>query len=100
MEVVDGRLVAYSLGNFATYGGMNLTGPNGLTLVLEVSLARDGRFLGGRIHPARQVRPGGPRLDPSGEVIDVVRRLSREDFGASAVDVSRDGTIAPPRPGA
>jgi poly-gamma-glutamate capsule biosynthesis protein CapA/YwtB (metallophosphatase superfamily) len=106
MEVVDGRLVAYSLGNFATYGGMNLSGPNGLTLVLEVELARDGRFLRGRIHPARQVRPGGPRLDPEGEVIGVVRRLSREDFGPSAVVVSDDGTIAPPaapaapRPGA
>ena len=96
MEVVKGRLVAYSLGNFATYGGMNLSGPNGLTLVLEVRLAPDGTFLGGTIHPARQERPGGPRLDPSGAVIPVVRRLSQEDFGASAVRVSDDGTIAPP----
>jgi hypothetical protein len=96
MEVVKGRLVAYSLGNFATYGGMNLTGPNGLTLVLEVRLAPDGTFLGGRIHPARQERPGGPRLDASGAVIPVVRRLSQEDFGASAVQVSDDGTLAPP----
>jgi hypothetical protein len=96
MEVLRGRLVAYSLGNFATYGGMNLSGPNGLTLVLEVSLAPDGTFLGGRIHPGRQERPGGPRLDPAGEVIGVVRRLSREDFGAAAVRVADDGTIAPP----
>jgi poly-gamma-glutamate capsule biosynthesis protein CapA/YwtB (metallophosphatase superfamily) len=96
MEVIRGRLVAYSLGNFATYGGMNLTGPNGLTLVLEVRLAPDGTFLGGRIHPARQERPGGPRLDPSGEVIGRVRLLSQEDFGASAVVVSDDGAIAPP----
>lgn len=96
MEVVKGRLVAYSLGNFATYGGMNLSGPNGLTLVLEVTLAPDGTFAGGRIHPARQERPGGPRLDPAGTVIGVVRRLSQEDFGASAVIVGEDGTISPP----
>jgi poly-gamma-glutamate capsule biosynthesis protein CapA/YwtB (metallophosphatase superfamily) len=96
MEVVKGRLVAYSLGNFATYGGMNLSGPNGLTLVLEVTLAPDGTFTGGRIHPARQEKPGGPRLDPAGTVIDVVRRLSQEDFGPSAVQVAGDGTIAPP----
>ena len=96
MEVVKGRLVAYSLGNFATYGGMNLSGPNGLTLILEVSLAPDGAFLGGRIHPGRQERPGGPRLDPAGEVVGVVRRLSLEDFGASAVRVADDGTVAPP----
>lgn len=96
MEVVGGRLVAYSLGNFATYGGMNLSGPNGLTLVLEVTLAPDGTFTAGRIHPARQEKPGGPRLDPAGTVIGVVRRLSQEDFGPSAVQVAEDGAIAPP----
>jgi hypothetical protein len=96
MEVVRGKLVAYSLGNFATYGGMNLSGPNGLSLVLEVRIAPDGTFLGGRIHPARQERPGGPRLDPGGAVIPVVRRLSQEDFGASAVRVADDGTVSPP----
>jgi hypothetical protein len=98
MEVIRGRLVAYSLGNFATYGGMNLSGPNGLSLVLEARLARDGTFVGGRIHPARQERPGGPRLDPAGAVIPVVRRLSEEDFGPSAVLVGDDGTLAPPAP--
>jgi hypothetical protein len=96
MEVLEGRLVAYSLGNFATYGGFNLSGQNGLSLVLEARLARDGTFLGGRIHPARQERPGGPRLDPAGAIIPVVRRLSAVDFGASAVRVEEDGTIAPP----
>ncbi len=96
VEIYRGRLVAYSLGNFATYGGMSLSGPNGLSLVLEAKLAPDGAFLGGRIHPARQVRPGGPRLDPAGTVIGVVRRLSSEDFGASAARVSDDGTIAAP----
>jgi Bacterial capsule synthesis protein PGA_cap len=96
MEVYRGRLVAYSLGNFATYGGMNLNGPNGLTLVLEVHLAPDGAFLGGRIHPARQERPGGPHLDPRGEVIGVVRRLSAEDFGPSAVQVRDDGALEAP----
>ena len=96
MEVVKGRLVVYSLGNFATYGGMNLAGPNGLTLVLEVRLAPDGNFLGGKIHAARQEKPGGPRLDPAGAIVPLVRRLSEEDFGRSAVRVAEDGTLSPP----
>jgi hypothetical protein len=95
MEVVKGRLVAYSLGNFATYGGMNLSGPNGLTLVLEVRLAPDGTFLGGKIHPARQEKPGGPHLDPAGTIIPLVRRLSEEDFGATAVRIADDGALSP-----
>ena len=98
MEVLKGRLVAYSLGNFATFGGMNLSGPNGLTLVLEAQLSPDGTFLGGKIHPARQERPGGPKLDAGAAVIPLVRRLSEEDFGASAVRVADDGTLAPPAP--
>ncbi len=96
MEIYRGRLVAYSLGNFATYGGMNLSGPNGLSLVLEARLAPGGAFAGGRIHAARQERPGGPRLDRDGAVIGVVRRLSKEDFGESAPRISDDGAIAPP----
>lgn len=98
MEVLHGRLVAYSLGNFATYGGMNLKGPNGLSLVLELRLALDGSFLEGHIHPVRQEKPGGPKLDPAGEIIPLVRDLSRADFGEDAVTVKDDGTILPPTP--
>jgi hypothetical protein len=75
---------------------MNLSGPNGLTVILEARLAPDGAFLGGRLHAGRQERPGGPRLDPARAVLPVVRRLSREDFGAASVEISDDGTIAPP----
>ncbi len=96
MEVYRNRLIAYSLGNFATYGRFSLTGPLGLSLVLEVRLAMDGAFLGGKIHAAKQERPGGPRLDPQGAIIPIIRQLSMEDFGASAVKVSEDGTLSAP----
>jgi hypothetical protein len=99
LEVYRGRLVAYSLGNFATYGGMNLSGPNGLTLVLEVRVAPDGRFEGGKVHAARQDRPGGPRWDPTAEVIPLLRNLSREDFREAAPVIDDDGTLRPPAAG-
>ncbi len=96
MEVYKGRLIAYSLGNFATYGAMNLSGPAGLSMILEARLGFDGAFLGGQIHPAKQVKPGGPKLDPSGEAIQVVRDLSRADFGETAPRIDDDGTIFAP----
>jgi hypothetical protein len=96
LELYRGRLIAYSLGNFATYGGMNLSGPNGLTLVLEARLGADGAFLGGKVLPAKQERPGGPRRDPAGAVIPLLRRLSAEDFGPAAPEIGEDGTVAPP----
>ena len=96
MEVYRGRLIAYSLGNFATYGGFNLRGLPGLSLVLEATLAPDGTFVGGRIHPVKQPWPGGPRLDASAEVLPILRGLSRADFAEGAVRIGADGRIAPP----
>jgi len=99
MEVRQGRLVAYSLGNFATWAAFNLAGPNALSPVLVVPVGPDGAFRGGRIHAFRQLPPGGPRPDPAGEVVERIRRLSEEDFGPSAVQVAPDGTLLPPEPG-
>jgi hypothetical protein len=99
LELYRGRLVAYSLGNFATYGDFNLSGPNGLAPILELELAEDGTFLRGRIISARQVGEGEPQPDPTGAVIPLVQRLSREDFPASAPLIQDDGEVLP-RPAA
>ncbi|MGH9602128.1 MAG: CapA family protein [Terriglobales bacterium] len=96
LEIYKGRLIAYSLGNFATYGSFNLSGPNGLTAILEVKLGCDGAFLGGRLHPVKQLKPGGPLLDPEAAVLPLVRQLSEEDFGASAVRISDKGELTAP----
>jgi hypothetical protein len=93
MEDYKGRLIAYSLGNFATYGGFNLSGPNGLSLILEVRLATDGSFRGARIHPVKQEKPGGPQLDREGQIIPLLRELSRADFGAAATEITADGQV-------
>lgn len=97
MEVVEGRLVAYSLGNFATYGPFNLSGPNGVGAVLEVQLDEAGRFLGGRIFPTRQVGEGVPQKDPAAEAVDLVRLLTASDFPQTGVVVASDGTLSAPR---
>ena len=94
MEIYKGRLVAYSLGNFATYGWFSLKGQAGLSMILEANLAADGKFAGGKIHAAKQEGWGIPVLDPSGEAIKTVRKLSQSDFGATAPKISDDGVIA------
>ncbi|MFH1466816.1 MAG: CapA family protein [Pseudomonadota bacterium] len=96
MEVYRGHLIAYSLGNFATYGRFNVSGNMGIGAVLEVQLDREGRFLGGRILATRQEGEGIAVPDESGRALDLVRQLSSEDFPASAVQVARDGTLAAP----
>jgi poly-gamma-glutamate capsule biosynthesis protein CapA/YwtB (metallophosphatase superfamily) len=95
LELYKGRLIAYSLGNFATWGAMNVVGLPGISLILEVRLAPDGRFLGGRAHPVVQRPPGGPRLDPERRVIPLLRQLSIEDFGDAAPEIADDGSLTP-----
>lgn len=97
MEIYKEHLIAYSLGNFATYGAMHLSGPTSLSLVLQVRLTAEGKFAGGQVHPLRQLGKGGPVRDPGAAVIPVLRKLSATDFGQNAVAVGDDGTLSAPR---
>jgi poly-gamma-glutamate capsule biosynthesis protein CapA/YwtB (metallophosphatase superfamily) len=96
LEWYRGRLIAYSLGNFAGNGTLNATGPGGVSCVLHVSLAHDGGFAGARVVPIRLVPPGLPERDPSGAALGVLRKLSREDFAARAMTVAPDGAVLRP----
>jgi poly-gamma-glutamate capsule biosynthesis protein CapA/YwtB (metallophosphatase superfamily) len=97
MEIYRGRLVAYSLGNFCTYGGFNLTGPLGKAVILSVDLdGNDFSFQGGNLSAVVQEGRGGPKPDPTGEGIATVTRLSREDFRFSAPAFGENGALLPP----
>ena len=93
MEIYQGKLIAYSLGNFATYGPFNLNAENGLSLVLEVHLAADGSFLRGKAYPVKQEKPGGPKLDAEMKILPVLRALSNTDFPQTAVVVGPQGEL-------
>ena len=93
MEIYDERLIAYSLGNFATYGRFNLSGYLGVGLILEVEVDAQGKFVGGQILPTKQLGEGVPVPDPDAKAVDLIRKLSDEDFPTTGVVVAQDGTI-------
>lgn len=95
MEFYKGRLIAYSMGNFATYGRFTLTGAQGLGMVLEVELDRAGRYLSGRILPTRQQGEGLPVPDSNNGVISLVRKLTTQDFPQTGAQIAEDGTVSP-----
>jgi hypothetical protein len=97
MEFYRGRLIAYSLGNFATYRGFNLTGPLGITGVLQLEFSGERTLRAARIVPMKQLPQQGPFPDPGRTAIHLVRRLSAEDFGATAAVITDSGEILPPR---
>lgn len=86
MEIYKGRLIAYSLGNFSTWETFNLTGPLGLTGILYATIAPNGVALEARLEPVALEKPGAPKLDPKRRIIDIVRKLSRDDFGDPLFD--------------
>lgn len=94
VEVYRGRFIAYSLGNFWTYGRFNLREANGLAPIADLRVARDGSLQAARIVSARQERPGGPRIDPAGGAAQRIAMLTARDFPETGVTVAPDGTIS------
>jgi Bacterial capsule synthesis protein PGA_cap len=96
MEVVGGRLVAYSVGNFVGYRTLSTAGPTGVSCVLRVTLAADGAVLAAQVVSTLMVPPGYPIPDPQRRAVDLIRRLSVADFGPTAASLGRDGWVRMP----
>ncbi len=95
MERYNDRLIAYSLGNFATHTGIGIDGIKGVAPILRARLDRDGRFLDGEIVSTVQRRPDGVQPDRSGRARYLIETLSKDDFGAPGLEFRADGSLLP-----
>ena len=93
VEVYKGRFIAYSLGNFCTPYGMNLSGTCGYAPVVTVRILPDGSFLDGQIHPFIQQYGQGPKKDKKGIVTAHMKALTDKDVPESEAEVLPDGAI-------
>ena len=94
LELYQDRLIAYSLGNFATYYGISVADARGLAPILIARLADDGAFLGGRIESTIQVRPDGPQPDPERRALSMMRELTDRAFPTGELVITDDGQLA------
>lgn len=94
LELYRDRLIAYSLGNFCTYRGVNIAGINGYAPILVVTLHTSGAFVTGNIISARQYRPQGTRLDAHHRAAKLVQQLTLEDFPQTAISIDDQGLIS------
>lgn len=94
VEVYNERFIAYSLGNFCTYGRFNLSGPNGIAPVIKINVDTAGRFLSGRIIPVYQDYSSGVRIDPGKRVIQKIRDLTTADFPDAVITINENGEIS------
>jgi hypothetical protein len=94
MEIYKDRLIAYSLGNFATYGWFKLLGATAETMVLDVKIDAEGKFVSGKINPFVLRDRGILTKDESKSAIFTLRRLSQLDFPNTMPKIADDGTIS------
>lgn len=94
MELYKNKLIAYSLGNFATYS-MSTHGPLGFAPILNVNISSKGDFISGRLIPTIQFKkdPLTPKIDNGKKVIARVRELSQSDFPRNTLQINTDGTL-------
>jgi poly-gamma-glutamate capsule biosynthesis protein CapA/YwtB (metallophosphatase superfamily) len=99
MEIYRGRLIAYSLGNFAGFHNFETSGALGASAILHATVGKDGAFRSGRITSVRLIEAGQPVLDSSDEGAHLIAALSRQDLGKAAVRITSDGRILVPAAG-
>jgi len=98
IELYNGRLIAYSLGNFATYYGISVQGQKGYAPILLATVDDSGQFIEGRILSNVQVRPGGPQPDAKLRAWKMIRNLSQLDFPKQSLILNDDGSFYPYKP--
>ncbi len=93
LELYADRIICYSLGNFATYGRFNLSGPNGIAPIVKLRVDRQGSFLEGEVISVYQAGEGGPRLDPTDRALARLKELTETDFPLQKLVVDSDGIL-------
>ena len=95
IDTYKNKLIIYSLGNFLTYGNINISDVRGNGAIMDIEMdSTSGDFVSGRIIPTKQVGKGIALYDESARSIDLIKQLSKEDFPHSSLVIENDGTIS------
>ena len=93
LELYKNRLIAYSLGNFCTYGIISIKNQAGYAPVLKVTLNAAGEFTAGKIISFIQKYPGFPVPDRQDRAFKLIKYLTQTDFPATKLEFSDNGDI-------
>ena len=93
IELYKNRFIAYSLGNFSTYGRFNLRGPNGIAPIIKINVDINGQFINGQIIPTYQEGEGYTQIDPQKRAIYKIIELTKIDFSDPGLNIDTNGKI-------
>jgi len=93
MEIYKDRYIAYSLGNFSTYGRFNLSGPNGIAPLVQIIVDKKGKFIRGKIISIYQPGEGGAHIDPHKRIIPLINKLNIGDLPENILKINAEGNF-------
>ena len=93
VEVYKNRFITYSMGNFCTYGGINVSGVSGLAPIIKVYMDAQGNFFKAQITPTYQTNRSSVHIDPQKQVIKRIQELSKQDFPEVKMTIDDNGWI-------
>ena len=93
LELYKSRLIAYSLGNFVGYRTLSSEGVLGKSMILQVEMNNEGRFVSGKIIPVSLDANGVPYIDNEFTSVSMVRNLVESDFSVTPILIEENGEI-------
>ncbi|MGV0106829.1 Capsule synthesis protein CapA [Nostoc sp. DSM 114160] len=93
MEIYQGKIIAYSLGNFLGYRTLSTNAQTGDSMILEVKLNSAGNLVSSKIIPVRMDRQGIPHIDRSFQTVKLMRYLNNQAFPKNPVKINQKGEV-------
>ena len=93
IEVYKDRFVSYSLGNFCTYGGINVSGINGYAPIIKVYTDAKGVFFKGKITSGVQNFHAPVSIDAQNMALKKIKELTENDFKDTTLSIDDNGWI-------
>lgn len=91
MEMCNNTFIAYSLGNFVGYKQFSLSGNNGISAILQITLDDDLKVSKAKVIPVRLVNGGIPSVDSANTAIKKLNEYADLDFQKTGVKFNDDG---------
>ncbi len=93
MEMYQGKLIAYSLGNFLGYRTLSTKAQTAYSMILEVKLNSQGELVAGQIIPIHLNRQGIPEIDQRFRSVGLLRNLNKNDHLVGPIQINDQGEI-------
>ena len=94
IDIYKNKFIAYSLGNFSTYGRLNLQGQKGISPMIKINVDEDGNFLDGEIISVKLIGGGIPVVDTKNQALSTIESLMASDLEDCGLVLKADGSIS------